>query len=130
MTTQQLDDRTQRGLQRVLATLTKTLERTDNHYSRLRAFDRQTATLAIWVCQPTLDEPVLSENHSTARKCWSYSLSRSGIGFVSQSPLEANSVGIGLILPTGINWKIASVVRRREIPGEEFWEFGAAFQKM
>jgi hypothetical protein len=39
-------------------------------------------------------------------------------------------VGIGLILPTGIHWKVASIVRRREIPGEEFWEFGAAFQKM
>jgi len=116
-----------RGIARILESLSRSDGRTGVQYAKLREYERQSLQAAMWVCTPSPEDPVMREDHPTTVQAWCYSVSRSGIGFIATTPLEASIIGVGLILPLTIKWKLARLVRCRKIPQEEFWEFGAAF---
>lgn len=76
-----------------------------------------------------------SENNSADENAasitaWAYNLSPAGIGFVAPRQLRQQSVVIGLKLADGrLKRMLGRVVRMRQIPEEEFFDYGVVFEK-
>lgn len=122
-------ERQNRALQRILDQMDRCNTRTEQHYSRLRKFERRPYRGPVSVFLPSpeqLDPPLNGHGCFTA---WSYSLSQGGMGFVTPNQVDDHTVVVGVHLPNGtIRWFRGDIVRRREIPGEEFFDYGVAFQ--
>jgi hypothetical protein len=122
------NERQQRAVGRLLDLLERSTLRTDQHYSRVRRHERKTfrGVLSLFVPTPEITDPEQPE----AEICtvWSYSLSQGGVGFIAPQQLAAEEVSIGIHLPAGrTRWLRGRVVRCREIPDEQFFDYGVAF---
>lgn len=124
----EFSERQQRTLQRILDQMERTNARTEQHYSRVRKFERKPyrGTVMVFLPTPEQSEPPFN-SHGTFTAC-SYSLSQGGVGFITPNYLAEQTIVVGVQLPNGrIRWFRGDVVRRREIPGEEFYDYGVAF---
>jgi hypothetical protein len=121
-------ERQHRALQRILDQVERCNARTEQHYARVRKFERRPYRGAVTVFLPTpdqLDPPLNGQGTFTA---WSYSLSQGGMGFVSLQALDERSIVVGVHLPGGqTRWFRGEIVRKRQIPGEEFFDYGVQF---
>lgn len=126
----QYSERQHRALQRILERMTISDQRAEPLYKRQRQFDRRQYQGVTLICLPTSECPEPSEDHPTTFQAWTYNLSQGGMGFVSPAPIVDDQVSVGLKLPTGaVRWMTGRIVRSRQIPEEEFFDYGVAFIK-
>jgi hypothetical protein len=123
------NERQHRAVTRILDQLDRCNARTEQHYSRVRRHERKPYRGAVSVYVPTAQQPEPMPGIEGVFTAWSYSLSQGGMGFVSPNFIELHNVVVGIHLPDGqTRWFHGDVVRRRQIPNEEFYDYGVAFQ--
>jgi hypothetical protein len=67
---------------------------------------------------------------STPFRAIACDVSQTGLAFLHPERLEAKQILVGIDLPKdGRRWFEAEIVRRREIEGEGFWEYGVALRR-
>ncbi|GIX03205.1 MAG: hypothetical protein KatS3mg113_0211 [Planctomycetaceae bacterium] len=121
------------AVQRILMLLERTQARADLQFSRRRSSERKPFHRPIWIflsenpdAQPTLEQLLTGDQSFTA---WAHSLSQGGLGFITPNSFEETQIHLGLPMPERvIRWYAADVVRKRSIPGEDFFEYGVAFR--
>jgi hypothetical protein len=123
-------ERQNRALQRITEMLSATETRTRSNYEHLRKHDRRDFQGQVLICMTAKNGPPPSEEHPSTFPAWAYSISSGGIGFLSPEAISAKIIAIGLKRPDGtIRWMNGIIVRTRQIPGEEFSDYGVAFQR-
>jgi hypothetical protein len=121
-------ERQNRALQRILDQMDRCNTRTEQHYARLRRFERRPYRGPVTVFLPSPEQPDPPPSGRGCFTAWSYSLSQGGMGFVTPNEIDDPTVVVGVHLPDGaVRWFRGDVVRRREIPGEGFYDYGVAF---
>jgi hypothetical protein len=121
-------DRQNRALPRIIEIMAAEESRAESRYKSRRRHHRRRFQGAVQVCQPTAAFPAPSGTHPTVFAAWAYNLSATGIGFVAPLPLADKSVAIGLRLPDGnVRWMPGRIVRSRQVPQEEFFDYGVEF---
>jgi hypothetical protein len=61
-------------------------------------------------------------------RAFSVDVSQSGVGFIAPAELHDEQVCVGVPGKEGRhNWFLAEIVRKRQVPEEMFWEYGAVF---
>lgn len=121
-------ERQRRALQRILDQMDRCNARTEQHYARLRRFVRSPYRGAVSIFLPAPDQYDPPLNGEGTFTVWSYSLSQGGMGFVSPNAFDDRSIVVGVHLPSGLTrWFRGEIVRRRQVPGEEFYDFGVQF---
>lgn len=122
-------ERQVRSAQRILEQITRSNLRTQSYYARLRKSERRPYLGCISIFLPTpqqSDPPPAGPGTFTA---WSYSLSQGGVGFITPNQIDDQVIVVGIHLPDGsTRWLRGNIVRKRQIPGEAFFDYGVAFQ--
>lgn len=117
-----------RAAQRVLDTLDRLESRTDTVYRDERRHERRQFRGTAEVRLPDRDGQIDPLNPVTCR-VWARCISQGGLSFIHPDRLKAQKCLVGIELPDGRQaWFQADIVRAREVPGEEFWEYGVAFR--
>ena len=103
-------------------------DRLGDHYSKqrkhLRRDFRGLATLYV-PNSLNLDLDSVPTNSCTV---WARSVSESGLSFIYPGRMPSKQVVIGLDLSNGSQTLFrASIVRTRQVPGTDFWEYGVTF---
>jgi hypothetical protein len=101
------------------------MDRLGDHYSKqrkhLRRDFRGLATLYV----PSSLNPDLDSVPTNSCTVWARSLSESGLSFIYPGRMPSKQVVIGLDLSNGSQTLFrASIVRTRQVPGTDFWEYG------
>ena len=117
-------DSQQRSAQRALDTLDRLENRLDAHFSGKRRHARRpfrgTATIRM---------PAAGENRPAEFRVWTRSISESGLSFICPWQIAEPWVLVGLETAPGRPvWFFADIVRRKEVPEENFWDHGVAFR--
>jgi len=121
-------ERQRRTVTRILDQLDRCNARTEQHYSRIRRHERKPYRGQVSVYVPTPEQSDPPDNRRGVFTAWCYSLSQGGMGFISPNSIELDIVVVGIHLPDGqTRWFRGNVVRKREIPNEEFFDYGVAF---
>lgn len=113
-----------RAAERVLTMLHGINARAATRYGRSRRHRRQDV-------QCVLEVHPLPKSRSAEEppfRVFSYDVSQSGVGFIAPAEFRDDQICIG-VPGTGDRrtWFLADVVRRRKVPEEMFWEYGAVF---
>ena len=117
-----------RALRRILDQIDRCNARTEPCYGPRRQFERKPYRGAVTVFVPTPERPYPPPNGQDTFTAWSYSLSQGGMAFVSPSEFSERSVVVGIHLPsTQMRWCRGEIVRKRQILGEEFYDYGVQF---
>jgi hypothetical protein len=123
-------ERQNRSLNRIVEMLAAAETRAGTAYKRTRKHPRKEFQGRILVCLPTPGCPEPGEGHPTTFPAWAYNLSQGGVGFVAPMDILSPSIAIGLKQPDGsVRWMMGRIVRRRRILGENFIDYGVAFQR-
>ncbi|QDT63185.1 PilZ domain-containing protein [Calycomorphotria hydatis] len=118
-------EKQQRSAQRTLEMLDRMDSRMEEHYATIRKHHRREFRgQAILCLPPTEDNPL-----PVKARVWTRSISESGLSFICPAHITDDKIIIGLDLPNGkVSWLHAEIRRRKEIPNEQFWEYGVAFR--
>jgi hypothetical protein len=113
-----------RSALRALDSLDRLESRLGSHYSDRRRHERRpfrsiaTVRIAATESSPARDVTV-----------WTREISESGMSFICPEQITDEWALIRLeISPGHPTWFVADIIRRRELPSEEFWEHGIAFR--
>lgn len=113
----------EKALNRVLADLAREDNRSTQLHGKDRSYERKSIVLKMEVVPIINGMPLLANPVPV----WVRNLSRSGISFVTTSPLRCQEIGIHLLNgDAGAVWMHGQVVRERPIQ-DDFWEFGVRF---
>lgn len=123
-------ERQNRALLRIVEMLAATEARTRSNYEHLRKHDRLEFQGQILIYMAAMNGPPPNEDHPSTFPAWAYSISSGGIGFLTPESISTKTISVGLKRPDGsIRWMNGIIVRVRQIPNEEFFDYGLAFQK-
>lgn len=124
----QLTEHERMTLDRVLDKLEKLQVRADKQFGRQRQHTRKVLRNELSIFIPTLSNSILPECADDLPKGWCYSLSQGGMGFVTPYRNLPEGVSIGWHLPNNqVKWIKGQIVRSRQVPEEDFWEYGFQF---
>lgn len=122
-------ERQLRSAQRILEQITRSNLRTQSYYARLRKSERKPYVGCISIFLPTPQQSDPPPGGPGTFTAWSYSLSQGGVGFITPNQIDEQVVVVGIHLPNGLTrWLRGDIVRKRQIPGEAFFDYGVAFQ--
>lgn len=113
-----------RAAERVLEKLQRLDARSATKYGRERRYLRQAVRCELEIhmlsSRRTSDEPPF--------RVYSVDVSQSGVGFIAPAEIHDEKVCVGVPGKEGRhNWFLAEIVRKRQVPEEMFWEYGAVF---
>jgi hypothetical protein len=114
----------QRAAERVLAKLQRLDARSATKYGRERRHLRQAVKCVLEIhmlpnCLASKEPPF---------RAYSVDVSQSGVGFIAPAEIHDEQVCVGVPGKEGRhNWFLAEIVRKRQVPEEMFWEYGAVF---
>jgi hypothetical protein len=121
-------ERQQRAVQRILDQLARSNLRNETQYARLRKSARKPYQGCLSIFLPSPQQPDPPPQGPGTFTAWSYSLSQGGVGFVTPNDFDEQVIVVGIHLPNGsTRWLRGDVVRKRQFPGEEFFDYGVAF---
>ncbi|MDQ3332617.1 MAG: hypothetical protein M3552_18540 [Planctomycetota bacterium] len=113
-----------RCAQRALDALDRLDSRLGSHYSDRRRHVRRTFRSIATV---RLAATAGSEARDVT--VWTREISESGMSFICPDQITDEWALIRLeVSPGSPVWFVADIIRRREVPSEEFWEHGIAFR--
>lgn len=114
----------QRAAERVLAKLQGLDARSATKYGRERRHLRQAVRCVLEIhmlpsCRAAGELPF---------RAFSVDVSQSGVGFIAPAEIHNEQVCVGVPGKEGRhNWFLVEIVRKRQVPEEMFWEYGAVF---
>lgn len=122
-------EKLQRSAIRVLDSLDRIDDRTNDHYSTVRKHARTKFRGMVRIFVPDPEQDVVDPDNVESPRAWARSLSASGMSFIYPKELELTNFLAGLELPNGRHtWMIAEIVRKKQMAEEEFWEYGVKFR--
>lgn len=114
----------QRAAERVLEKLQRLDARTATKYGRERRHLRQAVRCVLEIHML----PNLRASDESSFRAYSVDVSQSGVGFIAPAEIYDDRVCVGVPGKEGRhNWFLAEIVRKRQVPEEIFWEYGAVF---
>jgi hypothetical protein len=112
----------QRAAERVLEKLQRLDARIATKYGRERRHLRQAVRCVLEIHML----PKLRTSDGSPFRAYSVDVSQSGVGFIAPAEIYDDQVCVGVPGKEGRhNWFLAEIVRKRQVPEEMFWEYGA-----
>jgi len=81
--------------------------------------------ITISVLQP--GQSLAERDAGRSFRAWARSISQGGFSFISPSHIPETTIAVEPIIEETTIWRLAEIVRAREMPFYGFWEYGAAF---
>lgn len=113
-----------RAAERVLTKLQGIDARTATRYGRERRHLRQSVKCVLEIHTVPKHRAV----GDLPFRVWSFDVSQSGVGFIAPAEIHDEQVCVGVPASGDRrSWFLADIVRKRQVPEEMFWEYGAVF---
>lgn len=117
----------QQATERIFSLLDKIEQKNSIQFASQRSFARKNFRGTFSILLPT-DNAVLDLCDSKSIKVQGLSISQSGVSFLLSGEINQKEILVGLtVLEEKITWFHSEIVRKKQFPEAEFWEYGVKF---